>query len=160
MNQRPLVRGIFSTANGKYAYRETRASVRPIFREDSCFEKDVEEMALALRQEFSQECKLMTASNASHVDHYFDDVDIQMHSHAFLFQVLIRIVIYNFEEARKRVQDYVDRVFWNPLRYERLGFDDSEDEVFFEDERSLVGYDNTLPAALTILKQRRFPGGM
>lgn len=159
MEDRELVRGMFSTSNGKYAFREMRHRVRPIFREDDCFRNDVEEMAQRTRQDFPQECKLMTAADACHVEKYFDAVDIQMQSHVFLYEVLMRVVIYNFEEARERVQEYADRVLLDPVRYERLTFDDSEDRVFSEEEQDLVGYDNTLPAALIILKQRKYPQG-
>lgn len=101
----------------------------------------------------------MTAAEAFHVENYFDAVDIQMQTQVFLYEVLMRIVVYNFEEARERVQEYVNHVYLDPVRYERLTVDDSEFDCFTEAEKDLVGYDNTLPAALTILKHRKFPQG-
>ena len=101
----------------------------------------------------------MTAADACRVENYFDAVDIQMQSHVFLYEVLMRIVFCNFEEARGRVQEYVNHVFLDPVRYERLTVEDLEKHVFTEKERGLVGYDNTLPAALAILKQYKFPQG-
>ena len=160
MEDREHVRAIFSTANGKYAYREARSWVRPIFREDCCFGDDVEELAERLQREFPKQCKLMTAANAHHVENYFDPVDIQMQTRIYLHEVLMRIVLCNFEEARGRVQEYVNRIFLDPVRYARLKVKDLEIHVFSEQEQNLVGYDNTLPAALTILKQHKFPQGM
>ena len=160
MEDREHVRAVFSTANGKYGYREARRWVRPIFREDFCFKDDVEDLSQRLQQEFPKQCKLMTAADARHVETYFDPVDVQMQSHVFLHEVLMRIVFCNFEEARGRVQEYVNRVFLDPIRYERLKVEDLEIHVFSKEEQDLVGYDNTLPAALAILKQYKFPQGM
>ena len=160
MEDREPVRAIFSTANGKYAYRDARPGVRPIFREDFCFKSDVENMAQRLQQDFPKQCKLMTAVHARHVENYFDPVDIQMQSHAFLHEVIMHIVLCNFEEARRRVQEYVNRVFLDPVRYASLKIEDLEIHVFTTEEQELVGYDNTLPAAMAILKQYKFPQGL
>lgn len=157
MEDRERVRAVFSTQNGKYAYRETRPWVRPIFREDFCFQEDAGDLAQRLQQEFPQQCKVMVAADACHIENYFDGVDIQMQNRLFLHEVLMCIVRCNFERAKERVQEYVNHVFLDPTRYTRLTLEDSEKNVFNEEERNLVGYDNTLPAALTILKQSKYP---
>ena len=157
MDDQEHFRAIFSTANGKHAYREARRCVRPIFREDCCFKDDVVNLSQSLQQEFSKQCKLMTAADAGHVETYFDPVDIQMQSHVFLQEVLMNIVFCNFEEAKGRVHEYVNKVLLDPGRFVRLKVEDLVIHVFSEEEQSLVGYDNTLPAALAILRQFKFP---
>ena len=152
--------GVFSTALGKYAYREMRRMVRPIFREDSCSKDDAQAMAQTFQADFPEQCKLMTAVNARHLEDYFDPVDVEMQGRAFLHEVLMRIVLSNFESAMKRVQEYVDKVRQAPARFDDLKIEDLESHVFTEEEQSLVGFDNTLPAALIILKQFKFPQGL
>ena len=100
---------------------------------------------------------MMTAANARHIEDYFDPVDIAMQGRGFLHEVLMHIVLCNFEDAMKRVKEYVDKVRQDPVRFERLKIEDLASQVFTEEEHTLVGYDNTLPAALVMLKQSKFP---
>ncbi len=159
MEDRERGQAVFSTENGKYAYREARRLVRPIFREDSCSNDDAKTMARTFQDDFPEQCKVMTAAAARHIEDYFDPVDIQMQGRVFLHEVLMYIVLCNFQAARRRVQEYVDTVKEDSARFGRLKIEDLESDVFTKDEVNLVGYDNTILAALVILKQSKFPQG-
>ncbi len=108
MEDRERGQAVFSTANGKYVYRETRRSVRAIFREDSCSSDDARMMARMYRNDFSEQCKMMTAANARHIEDYFDPVDIAMQGRGFLHEVLMHIVLFNFEDALRRLTERVE----------------------------------------------------
>ena len=158
MEGRERGQALFSTANGNFAYREQRRLARPIFREDSCSKDDAIMMAQGLRNDFPEQCKVLTAAAAGRIEDYFDLVDIETQGHAFLHDVLMQVVHCNFQEGTRRVQEYVNKVRANFARFERLKMEDLQSDVFTKEEQDLVGYDATLPAALYMLKQHKFQG--